>query len=118
MSIAETDQTTLNKGSVRIPRNTGKLATQRKRFELGAASTYSGGFPVVMDELMALEAAEASIEKALSGTPNENYRAQVEAIAGNIVTVGVQEVLSGAEILTNESIDLDGFIFVVTGAGY
>ena len=102
MAIAESDQTTLNKGSASIPENPGELAVQRKRFQIGAGTTYAA-FPVSMDELMVVEAAKASIERALSGTPNENYRAQVEAIAGNIVTVGVQEVLSGAEILTNET---------------
>ena len=118
MSIAETDQTTLNKGSVRIPRNTGKLATQRKRFELGANSLYSGAFPVAMDEMAVIEAADANIEKALLGKAADNYRAVVEAIAGNIVTVGVQEVTSGAEIDTGETIDLDGFTFVVEAEGY
>ena len=117
MAIAEANQTTLNKGSVRIPNNTGKLATQRKRFELTAdpASEYGGGFPVAMDEMMVVEAAEASIEKALDGTPALNYRAQVEAIASNIVTVGVQVVSTGAEL---GAVELAGFTFVVEAEGY
>ena len=116
MAIAESDQTTLNPGSANIPKNPGELAVQRKRFEIGADTTYAA-FPVSMDELMVVEAAEASIEHALdAGTPANNYRAQVEAIEGNIVTVGVQVVSTGAELAGD--VDLEGFVFVVTGEGY
>ena len=117
MAIAEANQTTLNKGSVRIPRNTGKLATQRKRFELTAdpASEYAGAFSVAMDEMMVVEAASAILEKALNANAALNYRAVVEGIANNIVTVGVQVVLTGAEL---GAVDLAGYTFVVEAEGY
>ena len=114
MAIAESDQTTLNKGSVRIPTNSGKLVTQRKRFQIGAGTTYAA-FPVAMDEMMSVEAASAIIERALDGVAANNYRAQVEGIASNIVTVGVQEVTSGDEIAGE---DLEDYIFVVEAEGY
>ena len=114
MAIAESDQTTLNKGSANIPENPGELAVQRKRFQIGADTTYAA-FPVSMDEMMVVEAASAILERALDGTPANNYRAVVEAIAGNIVTVGVQVVSTGAEL---GAVDLEDYIFVVTGEGY
>ena len=116
MAIVEANQTTLNKGSASIPENPGELVVQRKRFELTAdpVSEYAGAFAVAMDEMMAVEAASASIEHAL-GAAGVNYRAVVEGISSNIVTVGVQVVLTGAEL---GAVDLAGFIFAVTGEGY
>jgi len=118
MAIVEANQTTLNKGSASIPENTGELVVQRKRFQLteDPASEYAGAFEVAMDEMMVVEAASAIIERALDGAdPTVNYRAQVEGIASNIVTVGVQVVSTGAEL---GAVDLAEFIFVVTGEGY
>ena len=117
MAIAEANQTTLNKGSASIPKNPGELVVQRKRFVLSTdpASEYAGGFPVAMDEMMVVEAASAILEKELDGTPANNYRALVEAIAGNIVTVGVQVVSTGAEL---GAVDLKGSTFVVEAEGY
>ena len=118
MAIVEANQTTLNKGSASIPEDPGELVVQRKRFELTAdpASEYAGAFAVAMDEMMAVEAASAIIEHALdAGDPTVNYRAVVEGISSNIVTVGVQVVSTGAEL---GAVDLAGFIFAVTGEGY
>ena len=114
MAIAETDQTILNKGSARIPSNSGKLATQRKRFQIGEGTTYAA-FPVAMDEMMVVEAAGAILERALDGVAADNYRAQVEGISSNIVTVGVQVVSTGAEL---GAVDLEDYIFVVEAEGY
>ena len=115
MAIVESDQTTLNKGSVSIPNNSGKLVTQRKRFQIGSGTTYAA-FPVVMDEMMEVEAADAILERALDGVAASNYRAQVEGISSNIVTVGVQVVSTGAEL--GGAVDLENYIFVVEAEGY
>jgi len=115
MAIAETDLTTLNKGSAKIPNNSGKLVTQRKRFQIGADTTYAA-FPVAMDEMMVVETADAILERALDGVAANNYRAQVEGIASNIVTVGVQVVSTGAEL--GGAVDLEDYIFVVEAEGY
>lgn len=118
MAITEANQTTLNKGSVSIPNNAGGLVTQRKRFQLPATETKYGeeAFGVAMDEMVVVEAASAIIEHALDkDTPANNYQAVVEAIVGNIVTVGVQVVSTGDEL---GDIDLKDYIFSVTAEGY